>query len=174
MRLGVFKGEPDLSTLARRLYNLEGPGGEKRARNAEEALLRTNPQLRRPDRLASGAPIVVPDLPDTEPVVEPAATPGTVLVGDSAEAMKQSLRDIQVKVSASIEGRIGEIQASAELLKSRQFRRAVKDTPMEGRLKELGEQRQAQLKRIQAMQVYQQQVFAQIERDLDQFVERLR
>lgn len=52
--------ERSLSTLAKRLFVIEGPDAERKLKHAEAALLRANPHLAKAEGFASGQTVIVP------------------------------------------------------------------------------------------------------------------
>lgn len=66
--------ERSLSTLAKRLFVIEGPDAERKLKHAEAALLRANPDLATADGFASGRTVIVPGtigLAATDRVAQP-------------------------------------------------------------------------------------------------------
>lgn len=87
--------EKTVSTLAKRLFVIEGPDAREKQRRAERALLRANPSLGDPERFKPGAAILVPavvGLKTTDRV--------SVVAADLDGALEQSA--IRLKLSAQM------------------------------------------------------------------------
>lgn len=77
-----LENEKSISTLAKRLFVIEGPGKAEAQRQAERAILKANPRLADPQSFRPGAVVIVPaglDLKPTDRVVAiKADTKGTL------------------------------------------------------------------------------------------------
>jgi hypothetical protein len=69
MTFAIYKGERNISELVSRLFRLQGKGSQAASKQAAEALLKANPQLKNFSKLEVGSVITVPD---TAPPLHPA------------------------------------------------------------------------------------------------------
>lgn len=128
-----------LSTLARRLFVIEGPDTERKLKHAEAALLRANPHLATPEGFVAGRTVIVPGdigLAPTDRVMRPAKSAGGLLdeTGTRLEAagaaLAQRFRSGAEKDEAAL-GRLGDRTFLQKL------RRALPESA--GLLRETGE-----------------------------------
>jgi hypothetical protein len=108
--------ERSLSTLAKRLFVIEGPDAERKLKHAEAALLRANPHLAKAEGFASGQTVIVPGnigLAPTDRVTQPGKSTtglldetGTRLEAAGA-ALAQRFRESAEKDEAAL-GRVGD------------------------------------------------------------------
>lgn len=61
MSYAIYKGEKNMSELVSRLFRLQGKGTQSAIKQAADALLKTNPQLKDFSKVAIGSVIAVPD-----------------------------------------------------------------------------------------------------------------
>ena len=83
MRYAIYKGEKNMSELVSRLFRLQGKGSQAAAKQAADALLKANPQIKDLSKLAIGSVITVPatappvfhsELADGSAMTSPVAT----------------------------------------------------------------------------------------------------
>ena len=60
MSYAIYKGEKNMSELVSRLFGLQGKGTQSAIKQAADALLKTNPQLKDFSKVAVGSVIAVP------------------------------------------------------------------------------------------------------------------
>ena len=63
MTFAIFKGEKTIKDLVARLFQIEGPTANRKAKQAEDSLVAANPQLANLQNVPVGSKIVVPSTP---------------------------------------------------------------------------------------------------------------
>jgi hypothetical protein len=110
MRFVMFKGEKTVVDLAKRLFVLKGRGSAEATKQAADALLNANPQLRDLTNVPPGSLVAVPD---QAPAIAPEELTAAFGVGRSLTS--QTVQD----AFDSLQQRIGEIEvSSAGLIKT--------------------------------------------------------
>jgi len=101
MRFVIFKGEKNVNELVSRIFNLGGRASQATAKQAADALLKANPQLRDPLKIPVGSPIAVPDNAPQLVANEQAPASGLVQsltpqdVQSAFDAVQQRLSEIE-------------------------------------------------------------------------------
>ncbi len=122
----TLKGERTISTLAKRLFDIDGDRRPGALRIAEAALLRANPQLKRAEAFRSGRIIIVPEdtgLKTTDRVIKPKGGVGGAL-DDTAIRLKLASQLLEneiesdTKTSEKTLKQLGERQFIAKLKKA--------------------------------------------------------
>jgi hypothetical protein len=119
----VFKGEKKISNLLERAYGDLKPADAKRA---EEALLRANPELKKLRELKPGALIVVPPLPGIRPT---ASNEAAELIVEAVRATRGALDEYRKRLGEALDRERAEVTGVLELLKSKELKAAVRDSP---------------------------------------------
>lgn len=163
MKFTISKGEKTVSELARRIFNLTGPGSKARTREAEAALLAANPQLAALSDLPDGAAVIIPIVPG-----ESLATGNDVhVLGLEAPGLvRNQLRSLREVLNASAGNETESLKAS---IKTVDRLRGSSSTPEEliDRIEEAAKRRLHDLST--AIPKYKEG-FEQLEGDLDSFL----
>jgi hypothetical protein len=104
MRFVMFKGEKSVTDLANRLFRIQGRGSQAAIKQAADALLKANPQLKDPSKVPAGSLLAVPD---TAPSIAPHEEAISVGLVRSATA-----QNIQAAFD-SLHQRLGDIETTA-------------------------------------------------------------
>ncbi len=126
MRINQYRGEPDLATLVDRLYHFPRPSKARRA-CAEAALLGRNPHLGDLTRVAPGAAIIVPEVPEavmTEGSPAP-SSPRDVMVA----VVRRRIAQLQETVDRRIDRQVQEAQAILEAAKHPDLAKLARKDP---------------------------------------------
>src|SRR5215831_7628562 len=74
MRFAIFKGERNVTDLASRLFRVQSRGAQAAIKQAADALLQANPQLKDLNKVLVGSLIAIPDTAPPITLGEDAAT----------------------------------------------------------------------------------------------------
>ena len=98
MRFVMFKGEKTVNDLASRLFRLRGRGSQAAMKQATDALLKANPQLKDLSKIPVGALITIPD---TVPPIAPGeeVTSAAFVRSLAAENVQAALDSFQHRLS---------------------------------------------------------------------------
>lgn len=169
MRFTTLEKDEDLATLAQRLFRTKSKAAQ---RQAEELLTQANPHLADPKKAKPGGVIVVPDLPDLQPVGE---TQGPQ---DLAAALLTQVRDrlgnAGEALAPALQRQEEEANQVLERLKSPEIKKLAKDTPAaEPRFKALSENAKARIDRAKTLRKLQDEGLEKLKSDLDEMLGRL-
>lgn len=164
MRIATTRSGETLEQLATRVYALEKPSASE-LRAATTALTEANLFLRKPEEVAPGTVLVVPELEGL--AGGEAAAP--IVAGLAAEQLRGAIAVTAKALSDALDAEIASGKTSAKLARSTEIKSAaagdetvdVKSLPL---LAGNADQRVADAK---ALRSYQKDVFAQIASDLD-------
>lgn len=128
MTFAIYKGEKNVTELAARLFRLRGAGSQSTAKEAGEALLKANPQLKEISNVPVGSIIVVPpDAPALHP--EESLAPPNLVRAFAAERAQQLLTMLDTRLS-DIERRASDATKDIlSLAKSKEVKAAAVNTP---------------------------------------------
>lgn len=170
MSFAIFNGEKNLAELAARLFQLRGTGSKTAIKQAGDALLRANPQLKDIGKLPVGSVIVVP--PDA-PIVHASqsATPAHLVRAFAAERTMQLLSTLDTRLAA-VESNAGEAAADIfKLAKSKQAQAATANNPtLRAALPAIVKSAQAKIDTSKNSQSERTKAIAQVRKDLTQFM----
>src|SRR5262252_7774997 len=116
MRFVIFKGEKNVNELVSRIFDLGGRATPAAAKQAADALLKANPQLKDPLKIPVGSPIAVPDNAPPLVVGEQAAASGLVRsvtpqdVQSAFDSVQQRLTDIETLATNQLNAAMQRIQ----------------------------------------------------------------
>src|SRR5260370_40693315 len=116
MKCTTTREERKVSDLAKRLFDIKGPGSKETAKKAEAALLDANPHLKDLSNVAEGTPIVIPAVAPikTEEITHPLHT-GASLV---ASQLRVAIAIARSSFDSSLAEETGRINSMTEALKS--------------------------------------------------------
>jgi len=148
MSFDCFRGETSITDLAQRLFNLKGVA-ESAVKQAEDALLKANPQLAEISKVPAGSIITIPD---TAPVVASAQpVVAAVLLREFAAGRAQEMMTLSQKRLSDTSARA--IAATSSMLAMAQSvdlqAAAEKDPDLKRVLEATVESANARLKLIQ-------------------------
>lgn len=125
MRFVMFKGEKSVTDLANRLFNIQGRGSQAAIKQAADALLKANPQLKNIGKLPPGSLIAVPD---TAPPVVPQETGISVGLVRSAtgQNIQSALDSLQQRLSDIETAAVNQVNAGTALMQTPDFKTALK------------------------------------------------
>jgi phage tail protein X len=104
MRLATFKGEKTVNDLGSRLFRIRGRGSQAAMKQATDALLKANPQLKDLSKVPVGALITIPD-------IAPPIAPGEE-VTSAAFVRSFAAQNVQAALD-SLQQRLSDIETSA-------------------------------------------------------------
>lgn len=170
MSFAIFNGEKNVADLAARLFQLRGTASKTAIKQASDALLRANPQLKDIGKLPVGSVIVVPaDAPIVHASQSP--TPAHLVRAFAAERTMQLLSTLDTRLAA-VEGNAAD--AAADILKqakSKQAQAAAADNPTLGAvLPAIVKSAQAKIDNSKSSQDERTKAIAQVRKDLTQFM----
>jgi hypothetical protein len=170
MRFATTSGERSVEELAARIFGTKV--GDPETRRAANALVRSNPQLRRIDELPPTV-VAVPDVRGIEPGVTtaplPSAATGLLLraVREHAGEIEAAAKDLAHEGVQAARSHRKELQ-SAELK-----RRARADKRFAAWLKEADEEAKAEIAEARALEGANRAAFAELGDDLEALLEVL-
>ncbi len=170
MSFAIYKGEKNVTELAARLFQLRGSGSQAAIKQASDALLRANPQLKDISQVPIGSVLVVPfDAPAVQPDQSPA--PANMVRAFGAARAQQLL--------ANLDSRLSEIDAQANdatnatltLTKTKQVKAAAANNPnLRVNLPAIVKSSEARLKDLQGRQDSRTKAIAVVRKGLTQFM----
>jgi hypothetical protein len=116
MRFVIFKGEKNVNELVSRIFDLGGRASKATAKQAADALLKANPQLKDPLKIPPGSPIAVPDSAPPLVADEQAAASGLVHsltsqnVQSAFDAVHQRLAEIETRATNQVNAAMDRVQ----------------------------------------------------------------
>lgn len=169
MRFTTLEKDEDLAKLAQRLFRTRSKAAQQQA---EELLAKANPHLADPKKGTPGSIIVVPDLPDLQPVGEtqgPQDLAVTLLT-----QMRDRLGNAGEALAPSLQRQEDEAHQVLEQLKSAEIKKLVKDTPeAEPHLKALSQNTKERIARVTTLRKAQEEGLEKLKGDLDDMLARL-
>lgn len=170
MTFAIYKGEKNVTELAARLFRLRGAGSQAAAKEAADALLKANPQLKEISKVPVGSVIVVP--PEAPPLhEEESPAPGDMVRAFAAERAQQYLATLNTNLS-DIETQAGD--ATNEILavaKSRDVKAAAANSAnLEQNLSAIIKAAESRLKDIKSSQDSRTKSVAELRKGLAQFL----
>jgi hypothetical protein len=170
MSFAIFHGEKNLADLAARLFKLRGTGSKTAIKQASDALLRANPQLKDIGKLPVGSVIVVPpDAPSVDASQSPA--PDHLVRAFAAERTQQLLSVLDTRLAA-IENNAGDAAADIlKLAKSKQAQAAAANNPtLRAALPAIVKSAQAKIDDSKNSQDERTKAIAEVRSGLEQFM----
>ena len=127
MQYAVYKGEPGIGDMVKRLYQIKGPKATSLTAKAERALLRANPRLARLKKKDAGAIILVPDIPGVK-------TSGEVQRAETAYShvfaeIRSALKSLGPFMDASANNQMQQAQAVQKKMRSAKIKKVFGSTP---------------------------------------------
>jgi|SRR6476661_672195 hypothetical protein len=171
MRVTIYKGERQLSDLARRLFDLKGSKAKELTKKTETAILLANPHLRDLNHVPEGTLIIVPDVPGANRSDE--ASGLDFGAGQLGEELRRVHGAAQQAMKAGIADLTEEAKTSLELQKSPELKRlAEKDRTIPEQLAKVGAEAKKGLEEAKALTTMREQAFTQMGKDLDEFLKQ--
>lgn len=165
MRFVTFKGERNLSELARRVFDIKGPKAAEHTKEAAAALLRTNPHLRELKEVPEGTPIIVPNVPGVPPAETQPAVAAEILAH-----LRETLKGAQAALEQSLSREAEEAQMVGKLIQGRELKKLIKEAPeLTDRLPQIARAAEARLREVGALKQSLKHGLAQLQKDLDEF-----
>ncbi len=170
MRLAKYRDESTLSELAERLFRIRA--GSARAKEAEAALLKANPQLRDLKKLPKGSMLLVPEVAEVKDVED------EDLVVDAADEIldsaRRTLEAVQPALTASVRRQQQAAEKSLEVLKSKEIRRSVEaDEGLAAQISQAEELNRARLKELKDLQDFYAQGLLDLEQGFGELLTKL-
>ncbi len=170
MTFAIFKGEKNVTELAARLFGLRGAGSQPAAKEAGDALLKANPQLKEISKVPVGSVIVVPaDAPPLHPEESPA--PANLVRAFAAERAQQFLTMLDSRLS-DIETQASEATNNIlSLAKSKEVKTAATNSRnLEQNLAAIIKSAETRLKGMKSSQDSRTRTIAELRKGLAQFL----
>ena len=170
MTFAIFKGEKNVTELAARLFSLRGSGSQAAAKEAADALLKANPQLKEISKVPVGSIIVVPqDAPQLHADESPA--PVDMLRAFAAERAQHYLTMLNSKLS-DIDLRAKDAASSIQsLAKSKDVRAAAAGSQnLEQSLSTIIKSAESRLKETKRTQDSRTKTLTEVRKGLAQFL----
>jgi hypothetical protein len=120
-------GEPDISGLVYRLYNISGPSAAELAEKARKALLEANPQLGRISSLRRGSVLVVPEIPGISLAAE--ASADAVIGAEVLDELRRVLSETKKHLEDSIDREAQDLQNTLAAMEDPELRRSADQFP---------------------------------------------
>jgi HAMP domain-containing protein len=172
MRLAQYKGERNLTDLAARLFAIQPTASAAQTQEVTEALLRANPHLADLSSVPAGAVIVVPDLPQIPAAGEVNSAAGAV--GPLLDELHRRLDAARGLLQEAARQRKDEAEQTLQLLQAGELAALVrKDPSAKALLEGIRQATEADLKEADRLSTDQEQVFRQVEVDLQTLTHRL-
>jgi hypothetical protein len=171
MQYATYKGERNLSALVARLFEIKGPRSEALTREAEEALLRTNPHLHDLKTVPEGTTILVPEIANIEPTKE--VQPVKLPAGDLLKEMIQTLGSVSTALESAVEQEAEEVKGTLKAVKSPELMALARKIPaLEERIHLIKTETETRLRENETMKTVQKKALARFAKDLDGFATR--
>lgn len=173
MRMATFKGEKNLSELARRLFQLSECAPAAEVERVEAALLRANPYLKDLNAVRKGAVVIVPDVEGIQPTAE--ARQVNAATGEIAEQVRKALPGLRASLIDAAGRMAKEGKEEMEFLESEESQRlSQKYSAYKERLPELVESAQGRIKEAESVKRFADKALAQLDEDLSELIERMK
>jgi hypothetical protein len=170
MSFAIYKGEKNVTELAARLFKLRGSSSQAAVKQASDALLRANPQLKDISQVPIGSVVVVPpDAPAVSPDQSPA--PANIVRAFAAARAQQLL--------ATLDSRLSDIDAQANdatnailaLAKTKEVKAAAANDPnLKANLPAIVKSSETRLKNLKGSQDSRTKAIAAVRKGLTQFM----
>ena len=170
MAFAIFKGERNVTDLAARLFRLRGAGSQPAAKEAADALLKANPQLKDISKVPVGSVIVVP--PEAPPLhEEESPAPADMVRAFAAERAQQYLATLNIRLS-DIESQAGDTNNEIlAIAKSKEVKASAANSPnLEQNLPAIIKAAESRLKDIKSSQDSRTKAVAELRKGLAQFL----
>ncbi len=170
MSFAIYKGEKNVAELATRLFQLRGSGSKTTVKQASDALLKANPQLKDISQVPIGSVIVVPpDAPALQPGQSPA--PANLVRAFAAQRTQQLLASLDSRL-ADIESRATDAtNAILALTRTKEIRSAAaEDANLKGNLAAIVKSSETRLKDLKSVQDSRTKAIAELRKGLAQFM----
>lgn len=170
MRHVLLKDEENVKELATRLFRLQGKGSQAATKQAADALLTANPQLKDISNLPAGSLVVVPDSAPPLAAQERAIASGVVRSA-TAQNIQDALDSLQQRLSGFEATAASQVSAATEQMQSPEFKSAVATvaaanfslpTTQSSKADTSATSSRATLKNIQAAQDARQKLLSQV------------
>jgi phage tail protein X len=125
MRFVMFKGEKTINDLGSRLFRVRGRGSQLAMKQATDALLKANPQLKDLSKVPMGALITIPD---TAPPIAPGeeVTSAAFVRSLAAENVQAALDSLQQRLSDIETSALDRIRSGMDRFQTREVKTALK------------------------------------------------
>jgi hypothetical protein len=171
MRVTIYKGEQQLSDLARRLFDLKGSKAKELTKKTETAILLANPHLRDLNHVPEGTLIMVPDVPGANRSDEESGLDFNA--GQLVEELRRVRGAAQKAMEAGIADLMEQAKTSLELQKSPELKRlGEKDRTIQEQLKKIGPEAKSRMEEAEALTTVREQAFTQMDKDLNEFLKQ--
>ena len=170
MSFAIYKGEKNVNELAARLFQQRGSGSKTALKQASDALLRANPQLKDVSQVPIGTVIVVP--PDAPAVqLDQSPAPAGMVRAFTATRVQQLLASLDSRLS-DIDTKTGDAtNAILTLANTKEARSAAaKDPKLKASLPVIIKSSQTRLKDLKTAQDSRTKAITELRNALAQFV----
>jgi hypothetical protein len=168
MKFTVTKSARNLSELTHQLFEITGSGAKTREKEIEASLLAANPHLTDLKNIPAGTPIVVPAIEVEARPKESALTAPAIVqrVRAQLDGVHKSLEEMRTR-------EVAQRKQTQTILKNKDFKAAAgKTAAAKKRLTKIGSDATGRLKELDQLKKSQQTGFEQLEKDLDDFIQR--
>ena len=168
MRFASFEGQPTVSELVDRLFDVPSRRASPLRKAAEQALRDANPQLAHLRKVPAGTPILVPEVPGVPVIREdrPPATPWEDLIKD----LPKSLVTAHESVETSLRREQEAFERTTALLGSRELRAAAgEDATLQEQIEQVAAAATTRLEERKARAEAQTEGLAALAKDLEEF-----
>jgi hypothetical protein len=167
MRFASFEGQPSVSELVDKLFDVPSRRASPQRKAAEQALRDANPQLANLRKVPAGTPILVPEVPGVPVTGEnrPPATPWDDLLKD----LTKTLATTKDSVESSLRREEEAYERTTALLASREVRAAGReDAELQAQIEEIAAAAKTRLEESKTRAEAQIQGFAALTEDLEE------
>ena len=168
MCFASFEGQPSVSELVDRIFDVPSQRASPLRKAAEQALRDANPQLAKLRKVPAGTPILVPEVPGVPVIGEdrPSATPWDDLLKD----LTKTLATTKDAVESSLRREEEAYERTTALLASREVRAAGRqDAELQAQIEEIAAAAKARLEESKTRAAEQIQGLAALTEDLEEF-----
>ena len=168
MRFASFEGQPSVSELVDRIFDVPERRASPLRKAAEQALRDANPQLANLRKVPAGTPILVPEVPGVPVIGEdrPPATPWDDLLKD----LTKTLATTRDSVESSLRREEEAYERTTALLASREVRAAGRqDAELQAQIEEIAAAAKTRLEESKTRAAEQIQGLAALTEDLEEF-----
>ena len=168
MRFTSVEGQPLVSELVDKLFDVPARRASPLRKAAEQALRDANPQLANLRKVPAGTPILVPEVPGIPAIREdrPPATPWDDLVKD----LTTTLSTAHESVESSLRREEEAYEQTTALLGSRELRAAAReDAKLQAQIEEISAAAKTRLEESKTRAAEQIQGLAALAEDLKEF-----
>jgi ElaB/YqjD/DUF883 family membrane-anchored ribosome-binding protein len=167
MRFASFEGQPSVSELVDRIFDVPARRTSPLRKAAEQALRDANPQLANLRKVPAGTPILVPEVPGVPVIGEdrPPATPWDDLLKD----LTKTLATTRDSVESSLRREEEAFEQTTALLASREVRAAGRqDAELQAQIEEIAAAAKTRLEESKTRVEEQIQGLAALTEDLEE------